>query len=255
MEFSKAYLDAFLKEKPTSTIRMSDVVLRKVLLDNQESLGEALLKHYTSSDMTEVDLKFVLETFQGSDREIYINKIFDIALMKQKFTYSKDYKKLLMHHFAKRKTPVFKRYLDRALDPTSPLFLIDEDDGKYIAKRIASGKIKISTQQANFLLSKIRTVKTNVEAHYLLFLRVVDYLSDFTEVGYQVFEEKFNQLIGGRNWPIKDSTCIEILHVCRDSALRARLAKEFLKHPYGTPALKKRLAKNFPEIQRLLNME
>ena len=258
MEFTKAYLDTYLNVRKNQSgvfARLSDVVLREVLTNHQDDLSSAMLSHYQNNDMSERDLNFVLDTFTGDDRDIYINKIFDLALTKQQFSYTNEYKKILMHHFAKRKIPAFKKYLDRALDPTNPLFLINEGDGKYIAKRIASSKIKITTHQANFLLQKIRAIKTNEEAQYLLFLRVIDYLSNFSAVGYKVFEEKFHQLLGNRVWPMKDSSCVEILRICRDETLRYRLAKEFLKKPYGSESLKKKLAKNFPDIQRLFNME
>ncbi len=257
MEFTKAYLDSFIKNKSSlrGLHRFSDTCLRHMLADHQSELGKVMLNYYQVSDMSETDLSFVLDTFTGDDRDIYVNKIFDLALTKQQFSYTNEYKKILMHHFAKRKIPAFKKYLDRALDPTNPLFLINEEDGKYIAKRIASSKIKITTHQANFLLQKICAIKTYEEAQYLLFLRVIDYLSNFSTVGYKVFEEKFHQLLGNRAWPMKDSSCVEILRICRDETLRYRLAKEFLKKPYGSESLKKKLAKNFPDIQRLFNME
>lgn len=237
--FSEDFIDAFKARKADVKIHYMADIISKILTEyvkkNADELEKQLELHFQDPDIDERDIAFAL-SLAGyfSNKERVLKKIFDLALDKKKFSYSKEYKDYLMQHFTKREKPVFEKYLRRALDPTSPL-LVSTDHAKYIAKRIITSKVELTKSQANYLLHALGKINIKAESQYIVYLKTLDYLGRFSHVGHTIFEKKFNDLYGGKSpnyTHTTPDTIIKVLNACTESTLKYRLAKVFLLPPY-----------------------
>lgn len=262
MDFSEEFIKRY-KVKRTETQNYHYManhinnILHEFLCLNFDSVQNKLIKYLSEEDIDERDLTFIinLATVSGK-KEKFVNKAFDIALDKTKFSYSVEYKALLIQHFSKREKLAFQKYLNKALDSSNPLH-ISAENAKYIAKRIVSSKMELTKEQATYLLSLLKKIKIKHEGQYIVYLGLLNYLAKFNPNAYVVFENKFNDLYDQPNYALTaPATVVKVLNTCSDPSLRLKLAKTFLRPPFkNDPYIKKALSKKIPEISKLLNLE
>jgi len=261
--FADDFVELYKKHKSSKKYFPNDLVyvLLHQYLQINASFVESSLETFFDGlkEVDERDIKFALDVARITDRKASINKkIFDITLSKKIIKCSAEFRGLLMQHFSTREAPVFENYLKCALDVSSPI-VIGKDDAKYLAKKILKSKITLTRKQSDFLLKSFANTKIEKEGQYLVYLKTLDYLAVNNPKGYEVFEQKIDELYSDKNVNYIFTTpnvIISILNTCSNPDLKCKMAKRFLVPPYSSNRyIQRAISSKIPEIQKLLNFQ